>query len=131
LRLIRRVETGTPRRHGCLTAYLVFMLIVNTLTSLAYFSMGNKLLNYYPSAPSGTAYVFAVGSLINVGIVLFLFWWNKWAFYAFCVMAVLIFGVNLYIGISPVGALFGLIGPVILYGVFQIGGERKGWNYLK
>jgi hypothetical protein len=125
------MENEAPKRHGCLTAYLVFMLIINTLTALSYFIMGDKLMAHYPSAPSGIQYVFGFGGIVNVVIVLALFWWKKWAFYTFCVLAVVYFGINLYIGISPVGAILGLIGPLILYGVFQIGGERKGWKYLK
>jgi hypothetical protein len=125
------MEDEAPQRHGCLTAYLVFMLIVNILTALSYFIVGDKLMTHYSSAPSGIQYVFGVVCIINVVIVLALFWWKKWAFYAFCVIAAIVFGINLYIGINPIGAILGLTGPLILYGVFQIGGERKGWKYLK
>jgi hypothetical protein len=120
-----------PQRHGCLTTYLVFMLIANTLTALSYFVLGDKILAQYPSAPSGVQYVFGIGALINVITTAALFWWQKWAFYMVCVLAVAFCGLNIYIGINPVGAFVGLIGPLILYAVFQIGGQNKGWKYLK
>lgn len=85
----------------------------------------------FPSAPAGVQYVFGVGGLINVAIVLALFWWKKLAFYAFCAIAGIFFSLNLYIGVNPASAIAGLIGVPILYGVFQIGGEHKGWKYLK
>ena len=75
------MENDAPQRHGCLTAYLVFMLIANTLTALSYFMMGDKLQTYYPAAPSGVQYVFGFWGVVNVIIVLALLWWQKWAFY--------------------------------------------------
>jgi hypothetical protein len=125
------MEFEPPKRHGCLTAYLVFMMIVNTLACLSYLLMGGRMLAQYPSAPPGIAYVLAIGCAINVTIALLLFWWQKWAFYVFCAMAVIVLGLNIWIGINPVMALAGLVGPVVLWAVFQIGGEQKGWKYLK
>jgi hypothetical protein len=125
------METEVPPRHGCLTAYLVFMLIMNTFTCLVYLFTGSKIMAAYPAAPAFMPYVLAAGCALNIVIALYLFWWRKWAFYLFCVLAVIVLGINIFIGINPVGALTGLIGPLILYGVLQIGGEKKGWKYLK
>ena len=107
------------------------MLVVNTLTALSYFAMGEKIMARYPHAPSGIAYVYGVGCLINVAIVICLFWWQKWAFYAFCILAIAWLGINFYVGLNTIAAFAGLLGPLVLYGVFQIGGDDKGWKYLK
>jgi len=125
------MENEMPKRHGCLTAYLVFMMIVNTLTALVYFFNADKIVAAYPSMPSGTVYVLGVGCLINGVIAFNLFWWRKWAFYAFCVIAVVVLFINILIGVGAVGSIGGLLGPVILYAVLQIGGENKGWKNLK
>jgi hypothetical protein len=125
------MESETPPRHGCLTAYLVFMLFVNTVAGLGFILAGNRELALYPSAPAATPYILGFAYVLNVVIVLFLFWWQKTAFYVFCVLAVLVFLFNLYMGMDSISATIGLLTPLILYGVLQIGGERKAWKYLK
>ncbi len=41
------------------------------------------------------------------------------------------FTVNLIVGLSLIGSVVGLLGPVILYWALQIGKEDKGWPQLK
>jgi hypothetical protein len=126
------MEPENPSRHGCLTTYLVFMLLANTATCLVYLLAGDKIIANFPAARVWSPYVLGVGCLVNVVLVLALFWWQKWAFYTNCMLAVVIFFVNVFaVGVNPIGAILGLLGPVILYAVFQIGGETKGWKYLK
>ena len=47
------------------------------------------------------------------------------------VTAAAAFCLNLLLGVSAAYALLGPAGPAILYGVLQIGGERKGWSQLE
>jgi hypothetical protein len=108
------------------------MLVTNTATCLLYFLTGSSLKAQYPSMPMWMPYFLGVGCLVNVGITLALFWWQKWAFYTFCVLAVVTLCLNVFVlGTNPIVSMVGLLGPVVLYAVFQIGGETKGWKYLK
>jgi hypothetical protein len=115
-------------RHGCLLAYLIVFLIINSLAVVANIAMAGAISTTLPNAPAWAAYALALAGLINVGLCIALFKWQLWAFYAFCVMAAVIFVFNLYIGVPVPSCVGGLIGPAVLYGVLQIGGANKGWN---
>jgi hypothetical protein len=71
-----------------------------------------------------------ITALLAVALALS-FRWQKWAFYAFCVVAGVCFVVNMAIGVPLISAVLGLLGPAVLYGVLQIGKEDKGWSHLK
>jgi hypothetical protein len=129
------METGIPpavpkARHGCLTAYLIFMLIANALSVASYMAIGAGLIPHSTIAP-WIAFVLGVIGIVVIVFTCFLFAWKRWAFYGFCALAVLVFVFNLAIGVNPLAAVFGLLSPLILYAVLQIGGERKGWNQLE
>jgi hypothetical protein len=85
----------------------------------------------YPSAPPWVTYLFAAISLANIGLTIALFVWKRAAFFAFWGVAMIVFGINLSIGISPVQSLTGFIGPVLLTCALQIGGARRGWLQLR
>lgn len=120
-----------PQRHGCLLAYLILMLVANGLTCLSYLFAASQVTEAFPTAPAWLPNVLAVACLINIGLVIGLFRWKKWAFYLFCILAVVFYGVNLWIGIPWYRALSGLCGPALLFGVLHIGGPNKGWARLQ
>jgi hypothetical protein len=121
----------SPKRHGCLTALLIFMLFMNSVSFLFYIFLPGRVLAGFPQAPSWIIYPLAAGCAFNVFLTVSLFRWKKWAFYAFCAVASIMFFVNLSIGVHPLHAISGLLGPALLYGVLQIGGADKGWPHLK
>ena len=107
------------------------MLAVNSLTFIFYVLSGAKAAAAFPNAPSWFPYILAMGCAFNVVLTISIFRWKKWAFYAFCASAGVIFFVNLSIGVPLFGAVLGLVGPALLYGVLQIGDANKGWPPLK
>ena len=121
----------SPPRHGCLSAFLLLMLAGNSLAVAAYLLAGQKWLAAYPLAPAWAAYLFAAVGAINVGLTIALYYWKRAAFYAFWGVAIVVFGLNVSIGIPAVQALTGFVGPVFLTFVLQIGGNRKGWYQLR
>ncbi len=122
----------TPRRHICLTAYLILMLVVNIAMLAACFFDEEGIEDLLPDAPIWLSYVLVAGGyVLNIFLILALFRWKKWAFYACCLVAVARFFVNLSLEAPLFGAVMGLLGPAILYGVLQIGKENKGWPQLK
>jgi hypothetical protein len=126
------METNTtPKRHGCVTAWLIFMLVANALTIAVYGLFGAKTRASMPSMPAWVSWAFLVGAAANCVFAVFLLLWKRWAFYAFCVPAPVVFVINLSIGVPLLSALLGFLGPVVLYLVLQIGGEEKAWSHLK
>ena len=118
-------------RHGCLTVYLGVLILANILTTAVYIFNGDAILAQLPSAPSWALPILIVGGVVGVVCGIALFMWKKWGFYGFIALSVIIFIVNLMIGIDIVTAASGLLGVAILYGVLQIGERNKGWPQLE
>jgi len=118
------------QRHGCLTAYLVFMIIANSASALIYLVGSEGIRRNLPNMPEWAFPVLIVGGIFNLSCAIALFRWKKWGFWGFVASAVTVSFVNLYIGLAPSSALGGLVGVAFLYGVLRIGKEREGWSQL-
>jgi len=118
------------KRHGCLTAWLILMIIANSLAALMYLFGTEMVRRALPNLPGWTFPVLVVFSLFNVVCAVFLFQWKKWAFYGFCLSAAVALVVNMTVGLGILRSLLGLIGVLLLYAVLQIGKENKGWPQL-
>ena len=119
------------QRHGCLTAWLVLIIIANSATSLIYLLRGQAIKQALPQAPGWTFPVLAVFSVFNLVCAIALFKWKKWGFWGFLVSGMVAFIINLTIGLGIGQSLFGLLGIVLLYAVLHIGKEKKGWSQLE
>lgn len=115
-------------RHGCLTAYLVYMVLANSLYTLYFLTEAN-----FPQGTPGWAVpVLVVTGLVNVVCAIALFRWKKWGFWGFCISSAYSLLVNLNLGIGSAQSLIGLIGILVLYAVLHIGGEsNKAWPQLE
>ena len=109
------------RRHGCLTAYLIFAIIANVGVALYYVFEG--LAGFAIGA------IFVVLLICNIICLIALFKWKKWGFWGVVVGIIIGVCLNLYLGLGPV-SFSGLIALAVLYGVLQIGKENKGWPQL-
>jgi len=118
------------QRHGCLTAWLVLMIIANSISALIYLFASDFIARTLPSAPSWSFPILALLGIFNVICAIALFKWKKWGFYGFIASSIIALIINLIIGIDVAQSLAGLIGLVILYGVLNIGKERAAWPQL-
>jgi hypothetical protein len=126
------------QRHGCLTAWLIFVIVASSISALAnlYFGINPQLLSNLSTqgisnASGATFIVLAIISVLNVVCASALFKWKKWGFYGIFGISVVTFIINLSIGINIVSALMGFIGIAILYGVLNMGGENNAWARLE
>ena len=119
------------QRHGCLTAWLILVIIVNTLGSLVYFFDSSVVASTLPSSKTWAIPVIAALGVANVAFAIALFQWKRWGFYGLVLSTLIGFVVNITIGTSVVEALVNLVGLAILYGVLQIGDTNKGWPQLE
>ncbi len=125
------MDDVVKQRHGCLTVWLILMILANSLTAIATPLMITQITKATPGFPIWIAYVIPVLAILNVVFAIGLFKWKMWGFYGFLVTSLITFCLNLYAGVSPVQAVLGLIGIAVLYGVLQIGGDKKGWSQLE
>jgi membrane protein YdbS with pleckstrin-like domain len=120
-------------RHGCVTAWLIFMIIANSFMALIYFFFSELVIQNSPVAIS-TTMILLLGfiGLLNAVFAVFLLKWKKWAFWGFAGTAVLTLVINLTIGLGVGSALAGLIGIAILYGILQIkSNDVSAWKNLE
>jgi hypothetical protein len=113
------------KRHGCLTAYLIFMIIANSASALSYIVFAGVIKQNLPSMPSWAFPVFIIAGLFNLTCAIALLKWKKWGFWGFCISAGIILPINLMVGLSPASAIGGILGIAILYGILQIGTEPQ------
>ena len=119
------------QRHGCLTAWLILMIIANSITAVVYLFGSGAIRQQFSSAPGWAFPVLAFLGIANVVCSIALFQWKKWGFFVFIVTTAAAFVVNLMVGVKLVLVLLGLVGLGVLYGVLQIGKEKKGWTQLE
>ena len=114
-------------RHGCLTAWLILMIVVNSVVAFIYLLGSAAIGESLPNMPEWAFPVLIVMSLFNLVCAIALLRWKKWGFCASSAVALV---VNLSIGTGIGTSLSGLVGVLLLYGVLNIGSENKGWPQL-
>ena len=123
----------SKQRHGCVTAWLILMIIANSITAITYLFMGDSVSHNLPNPiPQPMMLVLAIVGIANLTFSVLLFKWKKWAFWAFAGTGLITLGINLSIGLGIGMSLFGLAGAAILYGILQI--KKDGitaWDNLE
>jgi len=118
------------KRHGCLTAYLILMIVVGILGAAIYFLAGNGVAQGNPEIPARLRPVFGIINLFMAGSAVALWKWKKWGFWAFVSIGILGGLLNSYLSRSIVPMIFVPIGVLIMYGILHIGKENQGWKQL-
>ncbi|HEX2979359.1 MAG TPA: hypothetical protein VHO48_03740 [Anaerolineaceae bacterium] len=116
---LEREDMNAERRArgGCLTIFLVVMMVVNTLVGVFYLYVGLGSLTKDTQLPLGLIILFGVFCLANFGFALAIWKWKRWGLYGFACTAVLGIISNLFVkGWQSVTAsdLFGLAGVAVL-----------------
>jgi hypothetical protein len=120
-------------RHGCLTAWLILMLIANAATALIYFLASDMIAKNLPvPLPTSMAMLLGLVGLCNVLFAVFIFKWKKWGFWGFVATSIIALGINLSLGLGIGQSILGLIGIAVFYGVLQIKQNGvSGWANLE
>jgi hypothetical protein len=119
------------QRHGCVTAWLILIIVANGLTAVSMPNLMNMIKQYQPNMPDWVLWPLVICALLNVVFAFALFKWKRWGFYGFLLTAAAAFAMNLSAGFGIGRSLLGLAGVVILYAVLQIGGAQSAWNQLE
>jgi len=119
------------KRHGCLTAWLILMIVLNSIVMLVYLLATDSVRSHYPNAPGWAFPALVVIGAFNLVCSFALFQWKKWGFWGICVSSLVAVVVNLYVGLDIIRSLLGLVGVLLLFGVLHIGNANKGWPQLE
>jgi hypothetical protein len=126
-------ENTPKQRHGCLTAWLIMMMIGNAFISLTLLFIDPKLLQQQDSTMTKEKMLLlAILGIINISFAIGLWYWKKWAFHGFALSGVLMFITNVNMGQDVFSSALGLIGILLLYSVLQMKqGDTTGWENLE
>ena len=117
-------------RHGCLTIFLVLVIIANALVAFTYLVNTSMITQALPNVSTTLVMVLGIFSLVNVVCAIGLFQWKKWGFWGFCSTSVFSLLINLQIGLGIAQSASGLLAILILYWVLNMGDDNKGWPQL-
>jgi hypothetical protein len=122
----------SKERHGCVSTWLIFIIIVNFITILTNIfapKIVEKGLNY----PSQFIIIlYTLLAVTNILCAIMILKWKKWAFWIFIITGVLGVILNLYIEVGLFTSLIGLLGIPILYFMLQIKKDNiAAWENLE
>lgn len=123
----------SKQRHGCVTAWLILMIIANSISAMAYLFMSETLSENLPDPiPDSMKYALILVGIANLILAIMLLQWKKWAFWGFAATGIITLFINLSIGLGIGQSLVGLLGVVILYAILQIKKDEKtAWENLE
>ncbi len=117
----------TMQRHGCLTAWLIFMMVANGLLAAAVPFLAGMPAITLPAFDMG---FMLIGAILNIICAIALFKWYRWGFYGFALTTVAAVIYNLSTGTPIAQTGSGLLGISILYWLLQLG-TPKAWDQMK
>ena len=126
-------------RHAFLTAYLVLGITLNSFALLGY--LFKSVLNRpdFSGVPAWELIVVPIPPFFYIVCLIAILNWKKWGFYGviatFILTFVIILTMGIYgsgvMGIYGSGVFWGFVHIALLYGLLQIGGDKKGWTQLE
>jgi hypothetical protein len=128
---LRSRRMSQPARHGCLTAWLILMIVVNTLGAIVCLFRSFLAAQHHIEVPGWFIAVMLAAVLLNLACIVCavaLFRWKKWGFYGYLILKVIDIVGGMLLG-NP-SAAAGVLGIVILLGLLHMGGVNKAWHNL-
>jgi len=126
-------ESSLKERHGCVSAWLIFMIVVNAGVGIYYLVSSEDISRMLPSRPEPSLLMITgVVAFANVAFAVLLLKWKKMGFFGFIGTSVAGAILNIVMGLGIGQSLTGLIGVVILYGILQIKkNDKSAWENLE
>ena len=116
-------------RHGCLTTFLVVMIIANALATFMYLVNTSVITQALPNVSNTLVIALGLLCLANIVCAIGLLQLKKWGFWGFCTTSMISLLINLQIEFGIQSAV-GLLAILVLYWVLNIGDDNKGWPQL-
>lgn len=122
----------TKQRHGCVSAYLYFLIILNSITSIVYILASDIVLaNTAQKYSKIGIIILGLFAAVNLASSILILRWKKLGFWIFLASALVVFIININNGVGYF-AIVGLLGIVVLYAILQFErDEVSAWNNLE
>jgi hypothetical protein len=121
------------QRHGCLTAWLIYLIIAYSFSGIFYFFKTEEMSKIAQYKISENMMLIH-GSLAILGVIfsIMLLKWIKLGFWGILIISVILFVVQLLNSDRVMSPIFILLCLVILYGLLQFKKANvTGWNNLE
>lgn len=106
-------------RGGCMTIWLIAVLILNPLVGIYYLTSGSQLFSQL-NLPSWLVPVFVFFAVVNTVCGIGILQWKKWGAFGFVGSSIIAFFVNLiYFRLNFAAIIGGLIGLAVTYYLLQ------------
>lgn len=128
-----QITVDSKQRHGCVTAWLIFMIIVNALVSVVYLLATDLVVQSFGGpVPHSLIYLLGALGIANIICAVLLFQWRKVGFWGVVATYLGAFTINLIIGIDIFQSLIGLVGIAVLYIILHIKKKNvSSWESLE
>lgn len=123
--------TREKSRHGCLTVWLNYMIVANSLVVFISIRSAESIKLAMPNAPVTLVPILTVLCIFNIICAFAIYRWKKWGFWGFLASSVALLVIKLSVGLGWVQSFRGLAGIAILYEILNIGESNKGWSQLE
>jgi ribosomal protein L40E len=117
-------------RHGCLTTWLIFIIIVNA--GFAILNLLKRDMLWEEVAAPTWVVIFSVAmAVLTVVCAIALFRWQMWGFILFLFLAIVTCVVDVAVARNILAGIMAFIPVLVLYGVLHIGRKINGWDQLE
>jgi len=124
----------TNQRHGCVTTWLMLILVINSLTALFYLLIAGEIVEWRFENEISKSLIFliVIMLILNVVFSIMLLKWRKWGFWGLTFTSTCSIIINVVIGIGLFQSIAGILGLVLLFGILQIKKNKTStWSNLK
>jgi len=118
-------HVGLKERHGCVTVWLVFMIIGDAIMAAIYFFFWGQLMDMIPEEsldqmPDVSSTIMGVLVVLNLIFAVLMLTWKKIGFWGVAATTVLSTVLNISGGMDATQAVKGLFWVILLFGILQI-----------
>lgn len=132
-------ETSPKKRHGCVTAWLIFVIVVNAFVGLGYILLKDMLPDAMKELSQNkmelTANYFLTEGIVSLALVFCfvqLWQWKKMGFHGIIICTMVTATVNFMANHEWTDFIFSFTGVLIHYLVLQIKiNDQSAWSLLK
>ena len=121
------------QRHGCLTTWLVFLIIASSIGSFSLFFDSENMMKKLPYITSeNTLLIVASIEILNVMFAFFLLKWVKLGFWGILSTSIILCGIQINGSNNILYPIGSIISVSILYGLMKLKKNNStGWNNLE
>ena len=121
------------QRHGCLTAWLIYLTIAYSIVSITYFFNTDEISEISPYKTSqNILLIYGSLGILSIVFCILLFKWIRLGFWGILITSIIVLITQIINGHGIFQPLIGLFGIIVLYALLQVKkGNVSGWNNLE